>query len=119
MTAVKYLWCALGGMLLFTSVCFVMVAQNCTSETRFAYSRSFAIPVDKTEAMSAGDPTLGDDPIPTILLPHLKHEMPYYALFGAVFGICVGVATKHGHRLTALRQSLRQARAGGPAQPLD
>lgn len=109
----KYLWCALGGMLLFTSVCFVMVAQNCTSETRFAYSRSFATPVDKTEAIGDGDPTLGDDPIPTILLPHLKHEMPYYALFGAVFGICVGVATKHGHKLRALRQSLQQARPGG------
>lgn len=102
----RYLWCALGGMVLFVSMGFVSVVLSSTTEPRFAYSRSFAVPEGKEELVSQSDPGSGDDPMMTVVLPHLSHEMPYYALSGALFGVCVGLTGKHGRRLL-VRRGLR------------
>lgn len=102
----KYLWCALGGMLLFSSTCFVTVALSSNVQrSPFPLSHSFVEPVAKGEQMSdAAAP--GDDPMVTVLLPHLSHEMPFYALFGAIFGVSTGWASG---RISQTRKSLRAA----------
>lgn len=92
-------------MALFVSMGFVAVVLSSTTEPRFAYSRSFTIPEDKEEPESQSEPS-GDDPMMTVL-PHLSHEMPYYALSGALFGVFAGLTSKHGRRLLARGAGLR------------